>query len=70
MSRKRAAVVAVVLEVHCPHCGEPQPNPDDGGHGWSPDEVRARAALDVAAGCASCDLEFLVISERKYQVVA
>lgn len=37
----KANVTAAALEVSCPHCGAPQPNPSDGSHLWTTAQVVA-----------------------------
>ena len=59
-AKNRPAQLSVATyEVNCPHCGEFQPNPDDGGHMWTPANVRAAQG---AAKCVGCDLEFCLVA--------
>lgn len=53
---KLATVIAEVVNVLCPECGEPQPNPDNGADNWKAEEVRAEAGK--ARSCVSCDQPF------------
>lgn len=56
---KPAQLTVATYEVNCPHCGEFQPNPDNGGHLWVPDEVRA---CEGVRKCVGCDVEFCVVA--------
>ena len=67
MSIRPAQIVASSLEVHCPHCGEPQPNPDNGADNWTPEEVSSGAGRRE---CVSCDKTFLLMPTTKAQVPA
>ena len=55
---KRATIYASVVEVLCPGCSEPVPNPDDGSHLWMPTQ------LEHADGhthtCDACDVTFRI----------
>lgn len=64
--KRSAQIVAEVLNVLCPHCGEPQPNPDNGADGWSPEEVRTAEGLRT---CVSCDEGFMIRTVGKAQVL-
>lgn len=58
--RRNAAIVAATVEVLCPHCAEPQPNPDNGGYPWTPEEVSAEQGAKV---CVSCDEPFRLVAQ-------
>jgi hypothetical protein len=56
MTRKRLVnIQAVTIEVHCPHCGDPLPAPDNGSHLWTLEMVRASAIGEGLASCNACD---------------
>jgi DNA-directed RNA polymerase subunit RPC12/RpoP len=55
MAKRNAIVVAVTLEVQCPHCGEPQPSPDNGAHSWMPSQVQTAQGTRT---CVSCEEPF------------
>lgn len=61
-SRRPAQVTAGVLNVCCPYCGEPQPNPDNGADGWTGAELFEQAAAGPKRECVSCDEAFLLVS--------
>ena len=66
-SKKRfATIVASTVEVLCPHCGEPQPNPDNGADSWLPEEVFANEGQRT---CDSCDNEFRIVAQPKAVVI-
>ena len=65
--RLNAQIVATAVEVHCPHCGEPLPNPLDGSYLWEPYQV---AANQGARDCNACDEPFTVMSQSKAQVLS
>lgn len=55
MRKRLVSVVAVSVEVHCPHCGDPLPSPT-GSHLWTSDELRAVATHgEGLASCSACD---------------
>jgi hypothetical protein len=58
-----ARIVAASYEVHCPHCGDPQPNPDDGAHIWTREEIEhvVQSTDGNVRTCVACDEEFLVL---------
>lgn len=62
-ANKRAAIVAFTVEVHCPHCGDPQPNPDNGAFPWTTEEVAQEAKAQAARTCVSCDEPFKLVEE-------
>lgn len=55
MSTRVALIVAETVNVICPHCQEPQPNPDNGADNWSAAEIRKRAENTDPIMCVSCD---------------
>lgn len=65
MAAKTAVVVAATVEVQCPHCGEPQPNPDNGGHAWTSEEVRGAQG---ARACTACDAMFRIVAQSRVSV--
>jgi uncharacterized Zn-finger protein len=65
---KRAAlIVAASVEVTCPYCGEPQPNPNDGSHLWLPEEVRSAQGTRT---CVSCDEPFYLHAQSRVSVAS
>ena len=66
---RTATITAVSLEVLCPFCGEPQPNPNTGSHTWLPHEV-ADAAAKAGARilCTACDAMSLLHSRSRVTV--
>ena len=66
MTMRRAAVVAVSLNVSCPWCFEPQPEPDGGSHLWSPDQMREVEAKVLA--CVSCGRGFSIGARTRVPV--
>lgn len=66
MAKRNAVIVAAQLEVHCPHCGDPQPNPDDGSH------LRVNSQVTASQGprvCNACDEPFQLIAQNRVSVV-
>lgn len=61
-SKRFAIIVAEAVNVTCPHCGEPQPNPDDGSEQWSYSQVMASRAK---RNCTSCDEPFEITMQNK-----
>lgn len=61
---KRGQLVADVVAVLCPCCGEPQPNKDDGSEQW---EQGHFMKLQGSWKCVACDARFLVTSDTKVQ---
>lgn len=59
---RMAQVLATAVEVICPWCSEPQPNPDDGSHLWAPEQL-ARVSQNgwTKRECVSCE-EVLILS--------
>lgn len=66
MAKRNAIIVAAVLEVHCPHCGEPQPSPRCGAHLWEPDEVHAFAGDRI---CNACEGSFKLLQQSRVNVI-
>ena len=62
---KRAVLVASAIEIRCPHCGEPQPSPDNGSDMWLPFQVEA---FQGVRKCVSCDKPFDIQAMSKIQV--
>jgi hypothetical protein len=58
-----AIITAVVLDVACPACFEPQPNTADGSHLWTPEQVRAVAGQPIQ--CAACRYPFRVLPPKR-----
>lgn len=63
MTTKQAQIVVFMVEVLCPHCGEAQPNPDNGGFPWTPAELKQHAG--GKRECVSCDEPFLLFNQSK-----
>ena len=55
--RTRLAIArATHLEINCPHCGEPQPDPHRNSNVWTVAEARAASvANNDRRACTSCD---------------
>jgi uncharacterized Zn-finger protein len=62
---RNAQITAAALEVLCPYCGEPQPDPERATHMWDHSQVVAQQGAKV---CTSCDKTFRLVSTRKAQV--
>lgn len=63
MSNLRFAnIMASVVEVSCPYCGEPLPSPDNGSDQWLPSQVEAGQSERV---CNACDEPFRVVYQDK-----
>lgn len=62
---RHAQIVAESLAVLCPYCGEPLPNPDNGGDGWLPSELTSAASKQT---CNSCDEVFRLIPQSKVTI--
>lgn len=54
----KAAVMAVAVEVHCPGCGMPHPNPTNGSHIWTVDMMPGKP---VTFTCGECRMEFELV---------
>lgn len=67
MSVRQAQLVATTLNVLCPYCGEPQPNPDDGSEQWETRQVE-RANETGAKDCVSCERKFRVFPRSRVEV--
>lgn len=59
---RNAIVVAALLEVLCPHCGDPQPNPSNGAHLWLIDEVSGNQGKRT---CVACDEPFILMAQHR-----
>ena len=64
--KRPAIIVAATVEVQCPHCGEPQPSPDNGSHVWMPGQVVTAQGKKT---CVSCDEEFQLNAQSRVSVV-
>lgn len=64
--RRTAIIVAATVEVLCPHCGESQPNPDNGAFAWTPDEVTMKQGRRE---CVSCDFAFTLHAQSRVSVM-
>jgi hypothetical protein len=65
-SRNRVAIIsAFSLEVSCPHCGEPQPAPDNGSEMWMPSQV---VAAQGPRTCVACDEAFVIHAQSRVSV--
>jgi predicted RNA-binding Zn-ribbon protein involved in translation (DUF1610 family) len=62
---KVAQVMAATVEVLCPHCGEPQPSPDNGSHAWFSSQVSANQGPRT---CVSCDERFQIHAQNRVMV--
>jgi hypothetical protein len=64
--RKRPAIlVAVTVEVQCPHCGDPQPSPNNGSHLWTTTEV---SESQGPKECVACDEPFTLHAQSRVSV--
>jgi predicted RNA-binding Zn-ribbon protein involved in translation (DUF1610 family) len=68
MGKRNAIIVAASVEVQCPHCGEPQPSPDNGSHVWMTSQVAALSGQ--VKTCVSCDETFTVQAQSRVSVEA
>jgi uncharacterized Zn-finger protein len=62
---KNAVLVAAAIEVTCPHCGEPQPAPDNGSEMWLPSQVTRSQGERT---CVSCDEKFVLHAQSRVGV--
>jgi len=60
---KRAQLIADVVSVICPYCGEPQPNPEDGSEQWE----LLHFARGTSKTCTACDKRMVLGSDTKVQ---
>ncbi len=68
--KRPAQIVAVKLEVQCPHCAEPLPNAD-GLDAWTKEQIidAIKAAADrLSVICNSCEREFIVHMQSKAMI--
>jgi hypothetical protein len=61
---KRAQLVADAVAVLCPHCGEPQPNKNDGSEQWTVENFKNKRVKGTMA-CVSCDVRFVLTPDTK-----
>ena len=61
--RRAAVVSAATIEVCCPKCGEPQPEPRDGSHLWTSEQLKASAGQ--RRECVSCDAPMFLDAPNK-----
>jgi hypothetical protein len=59
MATKTAQIVTWTAQVHCPHCGDPQPSPDNGSDVWMTEQIEA--ITGTIRNCSACDEPFRVI---------
>jgi hypothetical protein len=62
---KAAMIQAAALEVICPHCGDPQPSPDNGSHMWMPEQVTVAQGIVT---CVACDEKFRIHAQSRVVV--
>ena len=62
---RNAYVTASVLEILCPYCQEPQPNPDDGSQMWSPSQMHESQG---ERKCVACNKQFRLMSQNRVSV--
>lgn len=80
MAIRRAQLVAEAVAVLCPHCGTPQPNPQDGSEQWTSENFKKlatatlrspishrRVPASLQRTCVSCDEPMYVFSDTKVQ---
>lgn len=60
---KVATLVAEAVNVCCPHCGEPQPDPDNASHMWT--HAQVARVNGTRRTCTACDEPMLVQTQRK-----
>lgn len=61
-----AIVVAASVEVHCPHCGDPQVCPDNESHLWTIEELKkATAVNDGKRECNACEELFRIVQVNR-----
>lgn len=58
-----AVLEAEAVNVLCPHCSEPQPDPEAGSHMWTKSQVTAKDGALLT--CVSCDGRFKLWLTRK-----
>lgn len=61
--KKIAQLIADVVTVVCPSCGECQPNPEDGSQQWEPHHFQ----MKPVAACVSCDEQLQISWKSKVQ---
>ena len=62
---KHAIIATGTVEVQCPHCGEPQPSPDNGSHVWLAQQVQQTQGKRV---CVACDERFILSAQNRVMV--
>lgn len=68
MATKTAQLVAWTVMVECPHCGEPQPAPDNGSDSWMPPLVAQAAAAKAERACVACERPFRIVMRRQARI--
>lgn len=63
---RTAQFVAAAVEVLCPVCAEPQPNPDDGSFLWSRQQVTDERA-SAPRFCTACDVRIVITAHSTAQ---
>lgn len=64
MATRFAVLIVETFSVCCPHCGEPQPAPDNESDAWMPDQLGANTGK---RNCVSCDEPFHIASQKSAQ---
>lgn len=72
---KLASVTAIMIEVGCPHCGEPFPNPENGSDMWPVSLLQHRMQTDrecsvepLKRKCNACEQSFFLDLPSKVMV--
>lgn len=64
----QASIVAVGLEVLCPHCGESLVNPRDESFVWTSTEIESSSKSCEIKICNACDERFSLIPQNMAMV--
>jgi hypothetical protein len=67
MPVRNAQIVASLIEVLCPYCSEPRPNPDNGADGWTPRELAVASGSEVE--CNACDRHYRIATHPTAKVI-
>ena len=66
---KKAKLIAVAVEVHCPYCDNPLGNPHDGSFMWERPQVSGVDGKAFPFRCAACGKDFDVSSLLKVDFI-
>jgi hypothetical protein len=64
-AKRQAVLFASGIEVSCPHCDCMQPNPDDGSHIWTAEQIVLASGVRT---CTDCDEVFALNLQPRVHV--